>query len=155
MDIPVLGVADLQRIVAEIADEAHKKMLQNVFDTDYAMDVEGLDRFRVSIFMQRGVPSIVMRRIKKAVPDFGALNLPKDVLEHLSQERRGLILLTGPAGHGKSTTIASMIEYMNTTQARHILTVEDLSNSRLRIKRASSTRESWAGVSSYPSPCGR
>jgi len=151
MDIPILGVADLQRIVAEIADEAHKKMLQNVFDTDYAMDVEGLDRFRVSIFMQRGVPSIVMRRIKKAVPDFGALNLPKDVLEHLSQERRGLILLTGPAGHGKSTTIASMIEYMNMTQARHILTVEDPIEFTFADKKSViNQRELGLDVSSYP-----
>jgi len=181
MDFPVLGVADLQRIVAEIADDAHKKMLQNVFDTDYAMDIEdlgpslvgtgrpapsglgpslvgtgrpapsGLDRFRVSIFMQRGVPSVVMRRIKKAVPDFGALNLPKDVLERLSQETRGLILLTGPAGHGKSTTIASMIEYMNTTQARHVLTVEDPIEFTFTDKKSViNQRELGLDVSSYP-----
>ncbi len=151
MDVPVLGTADLQRIVSEIADDTHKKMLQNVFDTDYAMDVEGLDRFRVSIFTQRGVPSIVMRRIKKAVPDFSALNLPKDVLEHLSQERRGLILLTGPAGHGKSTTIASMIEYMNTTQARHILTVEDPIEFTFADKKSViNQRELGLDVSSYP-----
>jgi len=151
MDFPVLGVADLQRIVAEVADDAHKKMLQNVFDTDYAMDVEGLDRMRVSIFMQRGVPSVVMRRIKKAVPDFNALNLPKDVLEHLSQERRGLILLTGPAGHGKSTTIASMIECMNTTQARHILTVEDPIEFTFADKKSViNQRELGLDVSSYP-----
>jgi twitching motility protein PilT len=151
MDFPVLGVADLQRIVAEVADDAHKKMLQNVFDTDYAMDVEGLDRMRVSIFMQRGVPSVVMRRIKKAVPDFSALNLPKDVLEHLSQERRGLILLTGPAGHGKSTTIASMIECMNTTQARHILTVEDPIEFTFTDKKSViNQRELGLDVSSYP-----
>lgn len=151
MDFPVLGVADLQRIVVEVADDAHKKMLQNVFDTDYAMDVEGLDRFRVSIFMQRGVPSVVMRRIKKAVPDFNALNLPKDVLEHLSQERRGLILLTGPAGHGKSTTIASMIECMNTMQARHILTVEDPIEFTFADKKSViNQRELGLDVSSYP-----
>lgn len=151
MDFPVLGVADLQRIVAEVADDAHKKMLQNVFDTDYAMDVEGLDRMRVSIFMQRGVPSVVMRRIKKAVPDFGALNLPKDVLERLSQETRGLILLTGPAGHGKSTTIASMVEYMNTTQARHILTVEDPIEFTFTDKKSViNQRELGLDVSSYP-----
>lgn len=166
MDVPVLEVADLQRIVAEITDDTHKKMLQNVFDTDYAMDIEGLDpsfigigrpassglgRFRVSIFMQRGVPSIVMRRIKKAVPDFNALNLPKDVLERLSQERRGLILLTGPAGHGKSTTIASMIEYMNTMQSRHILTVEDPIEFTFTDKKSViNQRELGLDVSSYP-----
>ncbi|HQP92062.1 MAG TPA: PilT/PilU family type 4a pilus ATPase, partial [Candidatus Omnitrophota bacterium] len=107
------------------ADDTHKKMLESSFDTDFALDIEGLDRFRVSVFCQRGVLSIVMRRIKKNIPDFHTLNLPENVLKTLSAERRGLILLTGPAGNGKSTTIASMIDYMNNNSSRHILTVED------------------------------
>ena len=124
-DVPVLRVTDLEKVIAEVADDFHHKMLQKSFDTDLAIDVEGLDRFRISIFFQRGVPSIVMRRIKKDIPDFKALNLPESVLKSLSQERRGLVLLTGPAGNGKSTAIASMIEHMNNSVSRHILTVED------------------------------
>lgn len=124
-DFAQLSATDLEKIVSSIADEVHKKILQDSFDTDFAIDVEGLDRFRVSIFYQRGVPSVVMRRIKKDIPDFKTLNLPEKVLQLLCQERRGLILLTGPAGNGKSTTIASMIEYMNMTTNRHILTMED------------------------------
>ncbi|OIO36880.1 MAG: hypothetical protein AUJ74_00610 [Candidatus Omnitrophica bacterium CG1_02_44_16] len=124
-DVPVLCVADIEKMISEVVDDVHRKMLQKSFDTDLAIDIEGLDRFRVSIFFQRGVPSIVMRRIKKEIPDFKMLNLPDGVLGSLSQERRGLVLLTGPAGNGKSTAIASMIEYMNNNVSRHILTVED------------------------------
>ncbi len=124
-DFPALGIVDLERAISTLTDDIHRKMLDNDMDTDYALDVEGLDRFRVSVFFQRGVPSIVMRRIKKNIPDFNALNLPDGVLKTLSQERRGLILMTGPAGSGKSTTIASMIEYMNNNFSRHILTMED------------------------------
>ncbi|MFA5039083.1 MAG: PilT/PilU family type 4a pilus ATPase [Candidatus Omnitrophota bacterium] len=150
-DFPTLTASDLRACVAEISDDLHKKMFENALDTDYAMNVEGLDRFRVSIFMQRGVPSIVMRRIKKAVADFRALNLPEQVLASLCQERRGLILLTGPAGHGKSTTIASMVEYMNTTQSRHILTVEDPIEFTFTDKKSViNQRELGLDVSSYP-----
>jgi twitching motility protein PilT len=181
MDFPVLGAADLQRIVSEIASEDQRRMLQTTFDTDYAMNIDnlescltgaeksvssgldlssrgtgksalsGLSRFRVSIFMQRGVPSIVMRRIKKAVADFSSLNLPQQVMETLCQEKRGLVLLTGPAGHGKSTTIASMIEYMNTAQPRHILTVEDPIEFTFADKKSViNQRELNLDVASYP-----
>ncbi len=124
-DFPTLTALDLEKIVTEISDDIHEKMFRNSLDTDFAMDVEGLDRFRVSIFFQRGVPSIVMRRIKKTVPDFRTLGLPEEVLRILSVERRGLVLMTGQAGNGKSTTIASMIDYINNNFSRHILTVED------------------------------
>ncbi len=124
-DFSSLSVIDLEKIIAEITDEPHKKALQASLDTDFAFDVEGLDRFRVSIFYQRSLPSIVMRRIKKEVPDFKTLNLPEEFLKKICQEPRGLVLLTGPAGNGKSTTIASMIDYMNNNYSKHILTVED------------------------------
>lgn len=150
-DFPTLGVVDLERIAADITDEAHKKLLAQTMDTDFAMDIEGLDRFRVSVFFQRNVPSIVMRRIKKTVPDFVSLNLPDKVLKLLSSERRGLVLLAGQAGHGKSTTIASMVEYMNTTVPRHILTVEDPIEFTFTDKKCViNQRELGLDVASYP-----
>lgn len=149
-DFSVLGAKDLEKVIDDIADPVHKKMFQSSFDTDFAINVEGLDRFRVSVFCQRGVPSIVMRRIKENIPDFKALNLPESVLKTLSQERRGLILLTGPAGNGKSTTIASMIEYMNNNVARHILTVEDPIEFTFKDKKSViNQRELGIDVSSY------
>ncbi|MDD5618369.1 MAG: PilT/PilU family type 4a pilus ATPase, partial [Candidatus Omnitrophica bacterium] len=91
----------------------------------FAFNDDGLGRFRVSLFLQRGVPSIVIRRIKEHIGNFSELNLPGDVLAKLTQEMRGLVILTGPAGNGKSTTIASMIDYINEHQNRHIITIED------------------------------
>ena len=149
-DSPSLGATDIEKIISTITDDVHKKMLQNSFDTDFAIDVEGLDRFRVSVFYQRGVPSIVMRRIKKNVPDFQTLNLPEKVLKTLSMERRGLVLLTGPAGSGKSTTIASMIEYMNNNFPRHIITMEDPTEFMFTDKKcAINQRELSIDVKSY------
>jgi twitching motility protein PilT len=82
-------------------------------------------RFRVGIFYQRNTPAIVVRKINLNIPDFDQLNLPIELLEHLSQERRGMVLLTGITGSGKSTTIASMMKYINANYRRHILTLEE------------------------------
>ena len=149
-DSPRCGISDLEKVISEITDNVHAKMLKDSFDTDFAIDLEELDRFRVSVFFQRGVPSVVMRRIKKNIPDFKTLNLPEEVLKNLSFERRGLVLMTGPAGSGKSTTIASMIEYMNNTHARHILTVEDPIEFTFTDKKSViNQRELGIDVSSY------
>ncbi len=82
-------------------------------------------RFRVGIFFQRSTPAIVVRKINLNIPNFDKLNIPIELLEHLSQERRGMVLLTGITGSGKSTTIASMMKYINETYPRHILTIEE------------------------------
>lgn len=153
---PIAGLsslksADIEKIISEITDSTHKKILDDSHDTDFSVDIMGLDRFRVSLFYQRGVPSIVMRRIKKVVPDFRALGLDEDALTKLSGERRGLVLLTGPAGSGKSTTIASMIEYMNLHHPRHILTVEDPIEFTFADKKCViDQRELGIDVASYP-----
>jgi len=150
-DFSSLTAGDIQGFAQGIMDEKHKKIFEKDMDTDFAMDVEGLDRFRVSVFNQRGMPSIVMRRIKKQVPDFKSLNLPEKVLQGLAQERRGLVLLAGQAGHGKSTTIASMVEYMNQNVSRHILTVEDPIEFTFTDKKSViNQRELNIDVASYP-----
>ncbi len=94
-------------------------------EVDLAYEIVGLGRFRVNVFRQLGKPGMVFRYIKSRVPSFAELNLPAVQLEKLSQQRRGLILATGVAGSGKSTTLAAMLEYMNTNLSRHIVTVED------------------------------
>ncbi|MGE5279918.1 MAG: type IV pilus twitching motility protein PilT [Deltaproteobacteria bacterium] len=150
-DFPALTADDLKTFTKSITDEKHRQIFDQEMDTDFAMDIEGLDRFRVSVFYQRGVPSMVMRRIKKNVPDFTTLNLPEEVLKHLSQERRGLVLLAGQAGHGKSTTIASMVEYMNQNVSRHVLTVEDPIEFTFTDKKSIvNQRELGIDVASYP-----
>ena len=92
-------------------------------DTSYT--VPELGRFRVNIFTQRGYTGIVIRSLKTGILGFRELNLPVDIMQKLSMGKRGLVLVTGNAGSGKSTTLAAMIEYMNSNIRAHIITIED------------------------------
>ncbi|MCJ7544370.1 MAG: PilT/PilU family type 4a pilus ATPase [Phycisphaerae bacterium] len=91
---------------------------------DVAYEVPGGDRFRVNVYRQRGRVSMAVRRVTRDIPDFATLHLPA-VLEKISQAHQGLVLISGPTGSGKSTTIASMLEYINTHRPCHIVTIED------------------------------
>ncbi len=92
-------------------------------DTSYT--VSGLGRFRVNIFTQRGYIGLVFRSLKTEILDFKELNLPVELMQKLSIEQRGLILITGTAGSGKSTTLAAMIKHINSSKKAHIITIED------------------------------
>ncbi|HEU4975580.1 MAG TPA: PilT/PilU family type 4a pilus ATPase [Baekduia sp.] len=93
-------------------------------ETDFAYAVSGLARFRVNAFRQRGSVSVVMRAIPYGIKTIEELELPP-VIRELAEEERGIILLTGTTGSGKSTTLAAMIDHINSTKARHIVTIED------------------------------
>ncbi|CAN5643429.1 type IV pilus twitching motility protein PilT [soil metagenome] len=93
-------------------------------EADFSYSVEGVGRFRVNAFRQRGSVSIVMRFIPFGVPKFEELDLP-EVISRLAQEERGIVLVTGTTGSGKSTTLASMIDFVNRTVQKHIVTIED------------------------------
>jgi twitching motility protein PilT len=93
-------------------------------DLDIAYQDEDLPRFRVNVFRQRGEISFALRVIPKTVPTFADLNLPKGV-ERLAEEHRGLVLVTGATGSGKTTTLAAVIDHMNRTRQQHIVTIED------------------------------
>ncbi len=93
-------------------------------EVDFSYSVEGLGRFRVNAFLQRGSVSIVMRAIPVIIKSVDELGLPEAVTK-LAQEERGIILLTGTTGSGKSTTLAAMIDHMNRTMQKHIVTIED------------------------------
>ncbi len=122
----VLSVGDVMKAVETLTTlEQRERFTQNM-DVDFAIYLDEFEsRFRVSIFLQRNWPSIVIRNIRNTIASFDELNLPSDVLKKLACEARGLVLLTGAAGSGKSTTIASMIEYVNHTVSKHVLTVEE------------------------------
>ena len=92
-------------------------------DTSYT--APELGRFRVNIFTQRGYTGIVIRSLKTEILGFRELNLPVDIMQKLSMRKRGLILITGHAGSGKSTTLAAIIEYMSANRRAHIITIED------------------------------
>lgn len=105
------------------ADQREDFEYRNELDTAYS--VPGLGRFRCNIFRQRGAVGIVMRVVTDAIPGFEALGLPIDVMEDLAGKARGLILITGPTGSGKSTSVASLVDFINRTQAGNIITIED------------------------------
>ncbi len=115
---------DTVRMANEIMNEYQKKKLQEQFDVDLAYSVPGFGRFRGNVFYQRGTIGIVMRIIPLKVRTIRELLLPT-VLEKISMERRGLVLVTGTTGSGKSTTLAAMIDYINTHRTEHIITIED------------------------------
>jgi len=105
-------------------DDGHRVRFATERHADLAFDQPGVGRFRVNVFRQRGKVGIVFRVVPSMVRSIAALNLPP-VIEQLAEERRGLILITGATGSGKSTTLAAMIDHINCTSARHIITVED------------------------------
>jgi pilus retraction protein PilT len=92
---------------------------------DAALDLDGLGRFRINAYKQMGEPAIVIRRISEDAPSLDELHLPAEELKALSLRKRGLVLVTGVAGAGKSTTLSAMIEFMNRNVERHIVTLED------------------------------
>jgi twitching motility protein PilT len=94
-------------------------------DIDFIYHEPKIGRFRVNLFMQRGTPAMVARHVRITVDTFEELNLPVEVLTKFCEELNGLVILSGPAGSGKSTTIASMIENINQSSAKHIVTIED------------------------------
>lgn len=119
------SVKDVEKIVSEMADDDSKERLRKIRNCEFGVNYGERWRLRVGIFYQRSTLSIVIRKIDSNMLTFKELNLPVKVLEKFCQERRGLILLTGVTGSGKSTAIASMIEFINQNFGRHILTIEE------------------------------
>jgi twitching motility protein PilT len=120
----VLRPVDTEGFAKEIMSEKILEEFEEDGEADLSYAVDGVGRFRVNAFRQRGSISIVMRFIPFGVPRFEELNLP-EVIGTLAREERGIILVTGTTGSGKSTTLASMINLVNHTMPKHIVTVED------------------------------
>ncbi|MBC7217082.1 MAG: type IV pilus twitching motility protein PilT [Candidatus Caldatribacterium sp.] len=105
-------------------DERWAKFLKDL-ELDFSVGIPDLGRFRVNVYRQRGSCGLAIRALSYRIPTMDELHLPKEVLQRLASLPRGLVLVTGPTGSGKSTTLASMIEYINTTRSCHIVTIED------------------------------
>jgi twitching motility protein PilT len=123
-DAPRLKAEDTLDMAFAMMSNRQKQRFKEVSEVDIAYGVSGLGRFRANIFQQRGTVSIVLRVIPDQTRSTAALGLPP-VIDKIAQERRGLILVTGATGSGKSTTLAAMIDYINTTRSGHIVTIED------------------------------
>ncbi len=121
---PVLDASDT-RDVAELLMPGHKaEEFARTNEADFACTLDGVARFRVNVLRQRGSIALAIRRVASQGQTFAELNLP-DVIQTLAESRRGLVLVTGPTGAGKTTTIASMIGFINRTRRAHIVTIED------------------------------
>ena len=124
MDYPILTPASVKATLEEMVSPQQIKRFEDQQDLDFSFAVKELGRYRVNAHMQRGSVGLAMRAIKSKVPPLEALNLP-EVIARLTYLPRGLVLVTGDTGSGKSTTLAAMIQAMNDRYRKHIITLED------------------------------
>ncbi|MCM8771611.1 MAG: type IV pilus twitching motility protein PilT [Candidatus Omnitrophica bacterium] len=122
---PVLSNEECKNLVYSILNEEQIKIFEKTKELDFSYGIEGIGRFRINLHYQRGTIGIAIRPIKDTIPTFEELGLPSDVIIKMLSNPYGLILICGPTGSGKSTTLASMIEYLNETKPLHIITIED------------------------------
>ncbi len=123
-EMPVFTPDEVRQLLAEIMPEHNRREVEECNDTDFAYEVQGLARLRCNVFRDRLGLGGVFRVIPTEIPSVEKLGLPKSILDfcYLS---KGLVLVTGPTGSGKSTTLAAMIDFINRTRADHIVTIED------------------------------
>src|ERR671916_1890681 len=124
VDSPRLTQEDTLDMAFSIMSNRQKQRFKEISEVDIGYGVSGLGRFRANIFQQRGTVSIVLRVIPDHTKSTAQLGLPP-VIDRIAEERRGLILVTGATGSGKSTTLAAMIDTINSTRSGHIVTIED------------------------------
>jgi twitching motility protein PilT len=124
LPLPDLSAADTKQLVYSVLTDAQKKRFEESMELDFSFGIRGIARFRCNVFNQRGAVAAVYRLIPERIRDFRELGLPP-VIARLAERPRGLILVTGPTGSGKSTTLAAMMDKINTERHDHILTIED------------------------------
>lgn len=120
----VMTEEKMEQFVFEILSPAQKETFLKHGTLDFAHEIGDEDRFRINVFRQRGMISLAARRVSANIPPFEELHMPK-TLETICERAQGLVLVVGPTGCGKTTTIASMINYINNTRSCHIITIED------------------------------
>jgi twitching motility protein PilT len=134
-NVPPMTSEEIERLALEVMNEKQRMHFETHREIDLGYGVSGLGRFRVSIFRQRGTVRMVIRNVPFKVPNFEELNLPQ-VLQKVALYERGLILITGVAGSGKSSTLAAIIDDINKRENKHILTIEDPIEFLIRDKKS-------------------
>jgi twitching motility protein PilT len=120
LEHPAVTQNDIEDIIKDMMPPAKQVILAEQGTVDFAYSMPAVSRFRVNVFRQRGVLSVAIRSVKLNVPSFEDLHLPVDTMKTIADNRRGLILVTGVTGSGKSTTLAALIQYINSTRREHI-----------------------------------
>ncbi|SHJ08751.1 type IV pilus twitching motility protein PilT [Desulfofundulus thermosubterraneus] len=123
-DLPVLTAGDTEALARQLIPGDRFQQFMQVGESDLSYAIPGVGRFRVNAFKQRGTVALAIRLIPERIPTFDELGLP-EVVAHLARRPRGLVLVTGPTGSGKSTTLAAMIDLINSESRLHIITLED------------------------------
>jgi twitching motility protein PilT len=124
LEFPELSPADTKTLAYSVLTDAQKKRFEETLELDFSFGIRDIARFRCNMFNQKGAVAAVYRQIPEKVRGFDELGLPA-VIAKLAERPRGLVLVTGPTGSGKSTTLAAMIDKINTERHGHILTIED------------------------------
>jgi len=124
LDLPILTPSETKQLAYSVLTDAQKHRFEEHLELDFSFGLKGLARFRGNLFNQRGATGAVFRVIPYEIKSFQQLNLPP-IVAKLCEKPRGLILVTGPTGSGKSTTLAAMIDKINTERHDHIITIED------------------------------
>jgi twitching motility protein PilT len=122
--LETLGPAEVEALAKELLTPIKAAEFQKTGETDLAHSVPGLGRFRVNVYRQRGSVSLAIRRVVPGAPSIADLGVP-NVVADLASQRDGLVIISGPAASGKTTTAAAMIDHINGSQSRHIVTIED------------------------------
>jgi twitching motility protein PilT len=123
-EYPLLTASDTKQLAYSVLTDAQKHRFEEQLEIDFSFGIKNLSRFRANVFNQRGAVGAVFRSIPYEIKTFDALNLPA-VIKTLCDKPRGLVLVTGPTGSGKSTTLAAMLDKVNTERHDHIITIED------------------------------
>jgi len=124
LPLPDLTAAETKQLAYSVLTDAQKKRFEETLELDFSFGIRGIARFRCNVFNQRGAVAAVYRQIPERIRSFQELGLPP-VIQKLAERPRGLVLVTGPTGSGKSTTLAAMLDKINIDRRDHILTIED------------------------------
>ena len=123
-NLPDLDATAVRKLIASMLSPEQNQQLEQTYELDCSYGIEGIGRFRVNVYKERGNFCAALRVVAPRIPTLAELGLP-EITKEIAQKPRGLILITGPTGSGKSTTLASIIDWINENRAEHILTIED------------------------------
>ncbi|MFM7312659.1 MAG: type IV pilus twitching motility protein PilT, partial [Cyanobium sp.] len=120
----ILSEEDCNKLIFSLLNNTQRKQLEQTWELDCSYGLKDVARFRVNVYRQRGTYAACLRALGNSIPAIDKLGMPP-IVEEMSRKPKGLVLVTGPTGSGKTTTLASLLDHINQTRSEHILTIED------------------------------